>query len=151
MGIFIQGEGIEWVICWIMVDLRVGGIERWGFFFRYSKVLRDSCWGFEVIFIFFYLDEVEENDQGQGQEFGGREGVLYAGGGFYVVVVYSREQYCGDRVAKLVLSDRRLVQVQGEFSFFGGFDFLGFVLVNWIVFRFKVKVENYMFLIFKRG
>lgn len=43
------------------------------------------------------LDEAEQDDQGQGQEFGGGKGVLHAGGSLHAVAVHSGEQHCGDR------------------------------------------------------
>lgn len=134
-----------------MADLRAGGIERWGPLPRHSKASRDSCWGPEATLTFPHLDEAEENDQGQGQELGGREGVLHAGGGLHAVAVHSREQHCGDRAAKSVLPDRRSAQAQGEPSPFGGSDPPGLVSVNWTVLRPKVKAENHMFLTLKRG
>lgn len=47
----------------------------------------------ELGLTFAELDEAKENDEGQSQEFGSSEGILYTGGRLHTVAVHSCEQY----------------------------------------------------------
>lgn len=46
--------------------------------------------------ILSHLDEAEQDDEGQGQQLGSREGILNTGSSLHTVAVHSSEQHCGE-------------------------------------------------------
>lgn len=86
----MKGEGAEQVMCWGHSEQ--GTPPPW-----HSRASQDHREGPEATLTLSYLDEAQQNDQGQRQEFGGSEGVLDPGGSLHAVAVHGREQHCGDR------------------------------------------------------
>lgn len=47
--------------------------------------------GLTLSYVLSHLDEAEQDDEGQGQQFGSRKGILHTGSSLHTVAVHSRE------------------------------------------------------------